>query len=48
LNRLYYEYIRVNQEHADRIQKQMTFLNEHKQILLNDYMNLTNLLNMTI
>ena len=48
LNRLYYEYIRVNQEHEDRIQKQMTFLNERKQILLNDYMNLTNLLNMTI
>lgn len=48
LNRLYYEYIRVNQEHADRIQKQLTFLNDRKQILLNDYVSLANLLNMTI
>ena len=48
LNRLYYEYIRVNQEHADRIQKQFIVVNERKQILLNDYVNLTRLLNMTI
>ena len=48
LNRLYYEYIRVNQEHADRIQKQFIVINERKQTLLNDYVNLTRLLNMTI
>ena len=48
LNRLYNEYIRVNQEHADRIQKQFIVINERKQTLLNDYVNLTRLLNMTI
>ena len=48
LNRLYYEYIRVNQEHADRIRKQFTFMNERKHILYNDYINLTSLLNMNI
>ena len=48
LNRLYYEYIRVNQEHADRIRKQFTMLNENKDTFLSDYLNLTNMLNMNI
>ena len=48
LNRLYYEYIRINQEHADLMKNQFTMMNENKENLLSDYTNIQNILTMSI